>query len=569
MKLFALYGDLELATKNFNSGVEAARQQMQDLKGEMDGVQTDANETSTVLQSAFGHALGDILSGITQAAIETAFTFATEGVELASSMQETNAKIDTIFGTSAVNIHNWAKTTKESFGIGELSAKTYAAQVAGIISTDSKNLTSQEIEDISTSLVELAGDLASFHNMSFSDTWKKLLSGLRGETEAIEDLGVDLRVSNLADAFGMSTKEWGELDQRTRLLNTYQYIMQETALAQGDFARTSDSYANQLRQLEENIQELKTTFGEALLPVMTDLVSWFNSLFGGAEDASTAMDNIQTSFSNTYATIDTTTANALALVNALSEMEAAGVDTAEEQSVWNALLQNLSETLPGINDLIDSSTGSINGGTTALKNYVTQWQETQREIAIASALQSAQNEVMEQATEVARLQLEYKVAQMTEIDVEAEEARIYGLARKYFGMEGDGFLGAHVDMELIDRAEAGDAYSNYLLKQLEDLWTRADDVAQLESELLAAQAELDDLNARYALLEQQVLNFPVESEQKTETGPTQGETLQAQPLNITLNVTLDGQDISASLVPSVTGAVMGAIDWQLQTKAGG
>lgn len=614
MKLFALYGDLELATKNFNSGVEAARQQMQGLKGEMDGLQTDANKTSTALQDAFGYALGDILSGITQAAIETAFTFATEGVELASSMQETNAKIDTIFGTSAINIHNWAKTTKESYGIGELSAKTYAAQVAGIISTDSKNLTSQEIEEISTSLVELAGDLASFHNMSFSDTWKKLLSGLRGETEAIEDLGVDLRASNLAAEFGMTTKDWGALDQRTRLLNTYQYIMQETALAQGDFARTSDSYANQLRQLEENIRELKTTFGKELLPVMTDLVSWFNNLFGSQEEAGKSTEGITEAYKESYASIEKTTADALALVNALDELSKSA-DGAASTEMWAKVVKELENTIPGLGDLIGDETGTIEAGTKALQDYVLQWDATMKQLAQKKALASMQQSLYELEAEVASLETEQwwsgirkSGAQKAMADLgtelfntmlagmknmRASEADIKAMER--FGASGAENLlariagGGNASMIMSALLEGGDIWKNKSFMEYfakgggteEQLSLWAASYAEHEGtydqydvdynkKISDLTSQVEEMTAKYNAAIDRLAEKEAERQSREETtGSEQIKPAQSQNMTVNLSTTVQvgGQEVASVITPMVTDAVMSAIDWRFQTKA--
>ena len=342
MKLFTLEADLMLNAGSFDTGVNNASTKMGSLKTEIEGVAGQAEDTKRRMDIALGTAIGDFIGKMAGALTEAVFEWAGDGIALASSMEETNAKINTIFGDSADNIHRWAKTTKDSFGIGELTAKNYAAQVAGILSTDSKNLTSEEITNISTSLVGLAGDLASFHNMNFDEVWGKLLSGLRGETEAIEALGIDLRVSNLADAFGMNTAAWGELDQRTRLLYTYQYIMQETALAQGDFARTSDSYANQMRVLEENINGLKLALGESLLPAVTELVGWFNSLFGSQENVSAGVQDVKDSYDTSIVSIENTTTKALALVEALEELGKTGED-ADSSEMWNNILSQLDE----------------------------------------------------------------------------------------------------------------------------------------------------------------------------------------------------------------------------------
>lgn len=446
MKLMELEATLELNTTGFQTGVEDARAEMQGLKDGLTDVQTETTNTGSFLTQSLSHALGDFLSSITQAAIETAFDLVHDSVDLASSMEETNAKINTMFGESAQSIHRWARTTQESFGVGELTAKNYAAQVAGILSTDSKNLTTQEIIDLSTSLVELSGDLASFHNMSFDDVFGKLLSGLRGETEAIEALGIDLRVTNLASAFNMSSKEWDELDQRTRLLNTYQYIMKETAIAQGDFARTSDNYANQLRLLDQNIVQLKTSLGDSILPVMTDLVSWFNSMFGSQEKAAEGAALLVEAYDDNLVSIENTATNALALVNALDELASASEDAASTE-LWKSVLQELEETLPGLSSLIDSNSGAIEGGTAALKEYVNQWRETSKELAQMKVMEEMLTMADTLEAEIAKLQMEEQVAEIRKSGAKEAMANIGGELLNYMlaGMENMGASNADIE----------------------------------------------------------------------------------------------------------------------------
>lgn len=614
MKLFALYGDLTLATQNFNSGVEAAREQMRTMKDEMDGVQGAATKTGSVLEGALGHALGDILAGVTQAAIETAFTFATEGLELASNMEETNAKIDTIFGASAENIHRWAKTTKESYGIGELSAKTYAAQVAGIISTDSKDLTSEEIENISTSLVGLAGDLASFHNMSFSETWKKLLSGLRGETEAIEDLGVDLRASNLAAEFGMTAKEWGALDQRTRLLNTYQYIMQETALAQGDFARTSDSYANQLRQMQENIEQLKLSIGESLLPVMTQLVGWFNSLFDSG-NAADSIDAVQEAAAKSYGDIAATTNNALALVKALEDLEKAGEDGASNKN-WTALVNNLKTSIPEIANVINAETGKIEGGAAALRAYVEEWKRTQMELARAKAMQGLYETYGKISAELAALEQEQF---LTETKATNAQKGVTGLAGSIWdtivqGMQKSGVsdseiakmskMGMQNALTMLDyfnqpdwvRAAnmlSGDQSGQFATNLRKYFFAGGGDQAMMDmflgmyqgyradiekaetgdktSEIAELRAVLEEQANTIKVLQENAAKYEawLQTEEKDKPGTKQSDETAPAPVHLTVNVSVDGQEVSAIVEPRVKAGVMSDINWQIQQKMKG
>lgn len=564
MKLFTLEADLTLNAGSFDTGVNNASTKMGSLKTEIEGVAGQAEDTKRRMDIALGTAIGDFIGKMAGALTEAVFEWTGDGIALASSMEETNAKINTIFGDSADNIHRWAETTKDSFGIGELTAKNYAAQVAGILSTDSKNLTSEEITNISTSLVGLAGDLASFHNMSFDEVWGKLLSGLRGETEAIEALGIDLRAANLAEAFGMTTKDWGALDQRTRLLNTYQYIMQETALAQGDFARTSDSYANQMRVLEENINGLKMELGKSLLPAVTELVGWFNTLFGASDDGAESMKDMGTALGQTYATIDSTAANALALVDALAKMEEQGVDTADEQSVWNQLLTDLSKTLPEISGYIDSTTGSINGGTEALKNYVLQWQESQQQMATMAALQNMQNEIAAKATEVSTLQFQLSASQMTDEQAQQRWFELIAMAGEHYFPDADGYHYANVVSKLQKESKGGDVYAEWILGQIADIENREENQAALEQQLLAAQSELEAMNAKYQAIQSQVdaILADTQGKQAAETEKPAEKPAAPTPVTIILQATLDGQEIAATLTPKVTGAVMNELDWK-------
>lgn len=410
MKLFSLYGDLQLATLNFESGVAAAKAQMQDLQAQMGGLQDEADRTGGILDNALGHALGDILSGITQAAIETAFTFATEGVELASSMEEIQNVVDTTFGdATARQINAWAKTTKESYGIGALSAKEYASTMGATLK--GMGIQDDELYEMSTALVGLAGDMASFRNLGTEETFRKIMSGMTGEMEPLKELGIIMNATNLsAHALTMGIEgQWSKLDSATQTQVRYNYLMQQTADMQGDFAKTSDSYSNQMRLMQENIEQLKLSMGESLLPVLNELVGWFNNLFGGSEDASAGLDAIRESAMDSVVSIETTTSNALALVNALADLEAAGEDAASSDT-WNAILVELEKTLPGIGTLIDNETKRVEGGTEALRLYVEEWKQTSMELARQKAVQDVYDEYATIEAELAKLQMEQEVA---------------------------------------------------------------------------------------------------------------------------------------------------------------
>ena len=566
MKLFTLVAELELATNNFTTGVNNARADMTDLKNDMGIVQQEAQNTGSILESALGHALGDFLSSAASALSEYAVEFGKDSITIEASAEQTNEKMKALFGQEGADtVRQWATTTKEQFGISENAAKQYVSDIAGLWGSEHLGFSTEELTGMAMKLVELTGDLASFNNFSVAETWTKILSGMRGETEAIEDLGIDLRAASIAPYFDMKESDWGKLDQKERILKTYEYALAMTTHAQGDFARTSDTYQNQLAMMTANIEELKEALGTELLPVMNELVTWFNSLFGGAKSGSEAIEDVGTTLGDTYANIEVTTANALALVNALQEMEKAGVDTAEEQSIWNGLLDDLSKTLPGIDSLLNSTTGAINGGTTALKEYVTQWQATQREVALAQAMQESMNEVTKAQTDLVKAQLELDIAKRTQGSSEERQAGYMDQFRGYL-QESHGWdqemlsNAAAVTMELMDMVEAGDAFAVMIAGLMDDAISNddADKVKALESEVAAAQLALTETQAKY-----EALMASMEHLQKTTTEEDKTKESAKQPVTIVLQATIDGQEVSTILTPKVVGAAMDEIDWKI------
>jgi hypothetical protein len=131
---------------------------------------------------------------------------------------------------------------------------------------------------MSTDLAGLAADMASFYNLDFDTAFQKIRSGISGETEPLKQLGINMSVANL-EAFALQQglgKTFSEMNQGEQVMLRYQYLMQATADAQGDFARTSDGYANATRKLEANLETLKTTLGASFINTVADAVNSLN-----------------------------------------------------------------------------------------------------------------------------------------------------------------------------------------------------------------------------------------------------------------------------------------------------
>ena len=133
---------------------------------------------------------------------------------------------------------------------------------------------------MSTGLAGLAADMASFYNLPFDEAFSKIQSGMVGMSMPLRQLGIDMSetaVSAYAAAQGFET-QYSKMSEAEQMLVRYQYLMNATSDAQGDFARTSDSYANSQRRMTTALDTLKSQLGEALLPIATDVTNAINDL---------------------------------------------------------------------------------------------------------------------------------------------------------------------------------------------------------------------------------------------------------------------------------------------------
>jgi len=195
----------------------------------------------------------------------------------ASSLSESIAKSNTVFGKNAQAIQAWSETTAKALGVSQQAALEAAGTYGNLFRAFGIN--EQESAKMSQSLVTLAADLASFNNVPIEDALLALRSGLSGETEPLKRFGIALNEARLKEqalAMGLITTTKGTLPQAIKTQAAYALILKDSALAQGDVARTSDGLANQLKFLKAGLEDAKAGFGEALLPAALSVVTAFN-----------------------------------------------------------------------------------------------------------------------------------------------------------------------------------------------------------------------------------------------------------------------------------------------------
>jgi len=213
-------------------------------------------------------------------------------VMAASNLSESISKSNVVFGQNAKVVQDWSKTTAKALGVSQQSALEAAGTYGNLFRAF--GIAEQDSAKMSTSLVQLAADLASFNNTNIDDALLALRSGLSGETEPLKRFGIainDVRLKEQALSMGLIKTTSGVLPQAIKTQAAYALIMKDSALAQGDVSRTADGLANQLKFLKAGIDDAKTGFGNALLPIVLNVVTVLN------RDLLPAVSNVTTAFS--------------------------------------------------------------------------------------------------------------------------------------------------------------------------------------------------------------------------------------------------------------------------------
>ena len=252
------------------SGVRQANTYLRDF-----GAQANRNmgRLSQTMSSTMGK-IGKLMAGAF--AIGTIVKFGKKCVDLGSDLQEVQNVVDVTFGKMAEEVNQFAKTAITQFGLSETSAKQYTSTMGSMLK--SMGLTTNQALEMSKTITGLSADMASFYNLDSEDAFYKIRSGISGETEPLKELGINMSVANM-QAYALSqgiTKAYSKMSQAEQTLLRYNYLLSVTADAQGDFTRTSDGWANQVRILSEQFNALKAEIGQGLIVALTPVVKALN-----------------------------------------------------------------------------------------------------------------------------------------------------------------------------------------------------------------------------------------------------------------------------------------------------
>lgn len=329
---------------------------------------------------AFKTLTGAVKGFLALKAVQVVKDFAAASVGVASSLKEVQNVVDVTFGDQADTINDWAKDAKKNFGMTELQAKQYASTIGAM--GKSMGVADGELVGFSENLSGLAGDMASFYNLDYDTAFQKIRSGISGETEPLKQLGVNMSEANL-QAYAMEKgmgKAYKTMTQGQKAMLRYNYLMDTTKDAHGDFARTSDELANSGRVLESTWTELQANVGNALLPMMnagqhllTDFMEGINSLFeeppkdeltkqvesfiGGLKDLKKSVNDSESAYLSSMKMADANKEKARGLLDTYDELSAKTEKTSADHGRMRSIVSQLTAIYPELASAVDATTG--------------------------------------------------------------------------------------------------------------------------------------------------------------------------------------------------------------------
>jgi hypothetical protein len=344
-------GSVIIDTRMDTSGVQNG---VSEIKKSFNGLGSAVKKIGLLIGGAF--AVGKLVQ------------FGKECVELGSDLAEVQNVVDVTFTTMSDKVNEFAKNAMTSAGLSETMAKQYVGTFGAM--SKSFGFSEAQAYDMSTALTQLTGDVASFYNISQDLAYIKLKSVFTGETETLKDLGVVMTQSALdqyalANGYGKTTSAMTEQEKVALRLA---FVQKQLSAASGDFIRTSDSWANQVRVMQLQIQSLKATVGQGLINIFTPVIKVINILLAKLATVANAFKSFTELITGNKSSGQTGASGAGLAGTDLSATEDAYASAADGAD-------SLADATQNVTDSTKDSTSALNKQTKALKKNIAPFDE--------------------------------------------------------------------------------------------------------------------------------------------------------------------------------------------------
>lgn len=254
-------GTIIIDTKVDTTGI---KQGETNIKKSLSSVANTAKKIGGVIAAAF--------------AVKKVVQFGKSCLELGSDLQEVQNVVDSVFTTMSGKVDEFAKSAAQTAGLSETMAKRYVGTFGAM--AKSFGFTEESTLNMAEALTQLSGDVASFYNITQDEAYTKLKSVFTGETESLKELGVVMTQSALdqyalANGYGKTTSA---MTEQEKVALRYKFVLSQLSTASGDFIRTSDGWANQVRIMKLQLESLMATIGQGLINIFTPVIKMINLL---------------------------------------------------------------------------------------------------------------------------------------------------------------------------------------------------------------------------------------------------------------------------------------------------
>lgn len=294
--------------------------------------------------------------------------FGKECIKLGSDLSEVQSVVNVVFPNMTEKVDEFSKKAAKTAGLSETMAKKYV----GLFGSMAKqfNFTESQAYDMSAQLTQLAGDVASFYNISQDLAYIKLKSVFSGETETLKDIGV-VMTQNALDEYALANgygKTTSAMTEQEKVALRLAFVQKQLSAASGDFIRTSDNWANQVRVMQLQLQSLKATIGQGLINIFTPVIKVINTLLAKLATVANAFKSFT----------ELITGNKSSGQTGASGAGLTGTDLSATEDAYGSAADgadSLADATQNVTDSTKDSTSALNKQTKALKKNIAPFDE--------------------------------------------------------------------------------------------------------------------------------------------------------------------------------------------------
>lgn len=343
-----------------------------DLRANTKQFEADADAAAGRVKSRFagvGAAIGKLF------AVKALVDFGNGCTQVASRLTEVQNVVDVVFPEMSDQVNAWSRNLVEQFGLSETKAKEYVGTLGSM--ARSMGFTEGQAYGMATGIAELAGDVASFYDISSDEAYDKLTAIFTGMVQPLRQLGINMTQASL-DAYAMANgfgKVVSEMNEAEQAMLRYQFVSDRLRFAQGDFERTSSSWANQLRILSMRFEELRVAIGNSLILMLAPVIQTVNTIIAALTTAANAVYRFVAALASTglgrfakraasmVGALAGNTSEAADSTGELSAAQDGAAGSAGRQAAAQAKLNRTLASFDRINKLAsDSASGGGGGG---------------------------------------------------------------------------------------------------------------------------------------------------------------------------------------------------------------